>query len=63
MDKIKQWLKSKTINFGLLLQFAVAYQLYVGTLDNALFTFFISVVVIYLRFKTTQPVDKKTSLL
>lgn len=56
---IRQWLKSKTINFGLLLQLVSAYQLYINQLDNALYTFLISTVVIYLRFKTTQPVDDK----
>lgn len=60
IDKIKQYLKSWTINFGLLLQVGAVVQTYVGTLGNPLLTSLIGVVIVLLRFKTTQAVgDKK----
>ncbi len=59
MNKIKQYFKSWTINFGLLLQIGAVVQTYIGTLGNPLLTSLIGVVIILLRFKTTQPVGEK----
>lgn len=59
MSKIRQWLKSKTINFGLLLSIAAVVQVYIDSLNNALFTMLISVIVVILRFKTTEAVEDK----
>ena len=59
MKKIKQYLKSWTINFGLLLQIAAVAQTYVDGLGNPLATMIVGVIVIGLRFKTTQPVSEK----
>jgi len=57
--KIKQYLKSWTINFGILLQVAAALQLYYQDIGNPFATMLVSVVVIGLRFKTTEAVSEK----
>ena len=59
MNKIKQWLKSKTINFGLLLQIAASIQIYADTLERAALTAAIGVIIIILRFKTNQALEDK----
>ena len=59
INKIKQYFKSWTINFGLLLQLVAVGQVYIGTLGNPLFTAIIGVVVVALRFKTTQAINDK----
>lgn len=59
MIKIKQWMKSWTINFGLLLQIAAGVQLYVDGLGNPAATMVVGVIIILLRFKTTKGLDKK----
>ena len=50
---------SSTIQFGLLLQLAAVAQTYVETLGNPLFTMIIGMVIIVLRYKTTQSVEEK----
>ena len=59
MNKIKQWLKSKTINFGLLLQIAAVAQIYVDSLDRAAYTAIVGVVIIILRAKTNEALEDK----
>jgi len=59
MKSIKQWLKSWTINFGLLLEIAGVIQIYVDSLEYGLATTFVGIVIIGLRFKTNQPLSDK----
>lgn len=59
MKTIKQWLKSWTINFGLLLQFVSAFQAYSEKYGDPLVTMIVGMIVIGLRFKTTKPVSEK----
>ena len=59
IEQIKQYFKSWTINFGLILQLVAVAQVYVGTMGNPLFTAIIGVVVVALRFKTTQAINDK----
>lgn len=59
MDKVKQWFKSWTINFGLLLQLAAVIQIFVEGQGNPVYTMIVGLVVIALRFKTTQAVEDK----
>ncbi len=59
MKSIKQWLKSKTVNFGLLLQIAAVAQIYVDSLDRAALTAIVGIVVIVLRFKTSEALEDK----
>lgn len=59
MKTLKQWIKSWTINFGLLLQMAAMVQVYYEDLGNPFATMVVGVVVIWLRFKTTQAVSEK----
>ncbi len=59
MKKIKQWLKSWTINFGILLQVAAALQTYYENIGNPFATMIVSIIVIGLRFKTVKPVSEK----
>jgi len=59
INKIKQYLKSWTINFGLLLQIAAVVQLYYEDIGNPFATMIVSVIVIGLRFKTTESLSEK----
>lgn len=59
MKKIKQWLKSKTIDFGLLLQIAGVVQLYADSLGNGMATMAIGIIVIILRAKTHESLADK----
>ena len=59
MNRIKQWLKSKTINFGLLLEIAAVTQVYIDSLDRAALTAVIGVIVIVLRAKTNKALSDK----
>lgn len=52
-------LKSKTINFGLLLKIAGIIQIYIGSLGYGLATMAIGIIVILLRFKTNEPLGDK----
>ena len=58
---VKVWLslKSKTLNFSLLLQLMAIVQAYVDGIGNPLATVAVAVIVALLRFKTTQPVHTK----
>ncbi len=56
---IKQWFKSTTINFGLLLQITVPIQVYLEQSGYALATMIVSIIVIALRLKTTEAVHEK----
>lgn len=58
-NKIKQYLKSWTINFGLLLQLVAGLQVYIDGLGNPAATMLIGFIVVGLRFKTTRPVSEK----
>ncbi len=57
--KIKQWFKSWTINFALLLQIAVPIQVYLEQSGYAVATMIVSIIVIALRLKTTEAVHEK----
>ena len=59
MSKIKQWLKSWTINFGLLLQLAAVGQVYVDGFGNPFYTMVVGMIFIGLRFKTNEALEKK----
>lgn len=59
INTIKQWLKSWTINFGLLLQLAAVVQTYIDGWGNPLVTMIVGIIVIGLRFKTKQAVADK----
>lgn len=56
---IKQWFKSKTINYGLLLTMMGVVSMYVETLNTPMFTMLSGLVVIMLRFMTTKPLSEK----
>ncbi len=56
---VKQWFKSTTINFGLLLQITVPIQVYLEQSGYALATMVVSIIVIALRLKTTEAVHEK----
>ena len=56
---IKKWFKSWTINFGLLLQLAAVFQVYVEGQGNPVYTMIVGMVIIALRFKTTQALEDK----
>ncbi len=56
---VKQWFKSTTINFGLLLQITVPIQVYLEQSGYALATMIVSIIVIALRLKTTEAVHEK----
>ncbi len=57
--RVRQYFKSKTLNFALLLQMTAVVQIYVDGLGNPLATMIVGLIVAYLRFKTTQPVHEK----
>lgn len=59
MKSIKQWLKSKTINFGLLLEISGPIQIYVDSLEYGLATMAVGIIVIILRAKTNQALEDK----
>ena len=59
IDTIKQYFKSWTFNFALILQLVAVVQVYVGTMGNPLFTAIIGIIVVALRFKTTQHINDK----
>lgn len=59
MNWLKKRLKSKTINFGLMLKIAGAVEIYVDSLEYGLATMAIGIVVIVLREKTNQSLDDK----
>ena len=59
MSWLKKRLKSKTINFGLVLKIAGAVQIYIDSLEYGLATMAIGIVVIVLREKTNQSLDDK----
>lgn len=59
IEKIKQYLKSWTINFGLLLQITAALQFYYQDIGNPFATLIVSIIVIGLRFKTTEALSDK----
>ena len=59
LETIRQWLKSWTIKFGLLLQIAAQVQVYYEDLGDPFATMLVSIIIIGLRFKTTQPVSEK----
>ncbi len=59
VQQVKQWFKSWTINFGLLLQITVPIQVYLEQSGYAAATAIVSVIVIVLRFKTKQAVHEK----
>lgn len=57
--KIKQYLKSFTINFGLLLQIAAALQFYYQDIGDPFATMVVGLIVIGLRFKTNSSLADK----
>ena len=59
IEQIKQYFKSWTFNFALLLQLVAVGQVYVETMGNPLFTAIIGLIVVGLRFKTTQAINDK----
>jgi len=59
MDWLTKRLKSKTINFGLILKVAGAVQIYVDSLEYGAATMIVGVIVIVLREKTNQALDDK----
>lgn len=59
MNWLKKRLKSKTINFGLILKIAGAVQIYVDSLEYGLATMAVGIIVIVLREKTNQSLDDK----
>ena len=59
MNRIKQYLKSYTINFGLLLQLTAVFQVYIDGYGNPLATMMVGMIVIGLRFKTTESLNDK----
>ncbi len=59
MKKIKQWLKSKTIRYGLLLSAMGVVQVYVVSLNTPILTMVAGLIVVWLRFKTVKPVGEK----
>ena len=61
IEHAKIWLslKSKTLNFSLLLQLMAIVQVYVDGIGNPLATVAVAVIVALLRFKTTQSVHTK----
>lgn len=54
-----KYFKSWTINFGLLLQVAAMVQGYYEDMGDPLATMIVGIVVIALRFKTTQALEDK----
>lgn len=66
MNKIKQWLKSWTVNYGLLLVIAGSLQqnfdylkTLVGEKNYGLLFVVVGIVVVVLRFKTTKALEDK----
>ena len=56
---IAKYFKSWTINFGLLLQIAALLQGYYEDTGDPFATMVVGIVVIALRFKTTQALEDK----
>jgi TM2 domain-containing membrane protein YozV len=56
---IRQRLKSKTINFGLLVKLAGALQIYLGDSGYGLATMITGLVIIWLREQTDKSVGDK----
>lgn len=57
--KIKNWYKSWSINYGLLVSLWGVAAVYVDTLNDPMFTMASGMIIIMLRFKTTQAVQDK----
>jgi len=57
--KVRQWLKSRTVNYGLLLSMFGVMQVYIEGLNQPFYTMLAGMLVVYLRFKTTVPVSAK----
>ena len=61
LNKLKQYLKSWTINFGLLLQIAATVQTYYEGLGDPRATAIVGIIIILLRFKTNMTKEYKKS--
>ncbi len=59
MNWLKKRLKSKTVNFGLLLKIAGVVQIYIEQLGYGAATMIVGIIVILLREKTNQSLDDK----
>jgi TM2 domain-containing membrane protein YozV len=56
---IKQRVKSKTFNFGMLINMAGLIQLYLEQMGYGLATLIVGLIIIWLREQTKQPIDEK----
>ena len=59
MHKLKQWFKSRTFSFGLMLSIMGAVQIYVDTLQDPIYTMIAGIIVILLRFQTVEAIEDK----
>ncbi len=59
IETIKQRLKSKTINFGLLLSMSSLIQLYFDQIGYGLASLIVGLIIIWLREQTTQALGDK----